>query len=226
MYLSRVEIRPQLRATRSALSSPQKLHAIVAASFPVLTSDMASAEGDVRNLHQRHLWRLDKFGHSLYILVASAIKPDFAHLIEQLGWGASHQTWETKSYDPFLAQLRQGQEWRFRLRANPTRNKKQSGAPKGRGVVYPYVRIDDQKQWLETRAPKHGFALKNFELVNQDISKFRRLEETVTLHVATFEGTLRIEEPDLLREALISGIGRAKAYGCGLLTLARPDARA
>lgn len=37
----------------------------------------------------------------------------------------------------------------------------------------------------------------------------------------TFEGVLTITEAELFRKALIDGIGRAKAYGCGLMTLAR-----
>lgn len=42
----------------------------------------------------------------------------------------------------------------------------------------------------------------------------------VVLHVATFQGRLRITDPKLLTERLLGGIGPAKAYGCGLLTLA------
>ncbi|AZS87258.1 type I-E CRISPR-associated protein Cas6/Cse3/CasE [Streptomyces griseoviridis] len=42
----------------------------------------------------------------------------------------------------------------------------------------------------------------------------------VTLVTATFEGRLEITDPDLLRRTLTHGIGRARAYGCGLLTLA------
>jgi CRISPR system Cascade subunit CasE len=252
MYLSRVEIRPQLRATKLALNSPQRLHAIVAASFPQLSAgevsggsgfieglsvedvsggvsvggtpvEGASGEGVfAESVPQRHLWRLDKLGPSLYLLVASAIKPDFTHLVEQVGWGRSQQTWETKSYEPFLAHLQQGQEWRFRLRANPTHSRKRPEAPQERGVIRACATSDEQKKWLAERADKHGFSLKDFEVVDRNVSGFKRQERTVTLHIATFEGLLKVEEPALLREALTSGIGRAKAYGCGLLTLAKP----
>ncbi|MER5866113.1 type I-E CRISPR-associated protein Cas6/Cse3/CasE [Kitasatospora sp. NPDC002040] len=44
----------------------------------------------------------------------------------------------------------------------------------------------------------------------------------VTLTTATFEGHLRITDPNLLKTALLGGIGPSKAYGCGLLTLAPP----
>lgn len=48
----------------------------------------------------------------------------------------------------------------------------------------------------------------------------------VVLHTATFEGRLQVTDPQLLIERLLGGIGPAKAYGCGLLTLAPlPDGR-
>ncbi|MER5450539.1 type I-E CRISPR-associated protein Cas6/Cse3/CasE [Streptomyces sp. NPDC002766] len=42
----------------------------------------------------------------------------------------------------------------------------------------------------------------------------------VSLVTVTFDGRLEITDPQLLRRALTQGIGKAKAYGCGLLTLA------
>jgi CRISPR system Cascade subunit CasE len=42
----------------------------------------------------------------------------------------------------------------------------------------------------------------------------------VNLVTATYEGRLRVTDVQMLRERLLSGIGPAKAYGCGLLTLA------
>ncbi|MFV2116759.1 type I-E CRISPR-associated protein Cas6/Cse3/CasE [Micromonospora sp. LOL_025] len=52
----------------------------------------------------------------------------------------------------------------------------------------------------------------------------RRSSDTppVTLEGATFDGMLRIDEPETARQALLGGIGSAKAYGFGLRTLAPP----
>src|SRR5690606_2525724 len=47
-----------------------------------------------------------------------------------------------------------------------------------------------------------------------------RRGKPVTVVTATFEGRLEVTDPDALRRALTQGIGRARAYGCGLLTLA------
>jgi len=48
----------------------------------------------------------------------------------------------------------------------------------------------------------------------------RRNTRTVTLTVAQYDGRLEVTDPEALRRSLVAGIGPAKAYGCGLLTLA------
>ncbi|BAV87872.1 hypothetical protein RA11412_1573 [Rothia aeria] len=42
----------------------------------------------------------------------------------------------------------------------------------------------------------------------------------VTLRKAQFDGALRITNVEQFREALVNGMGRGKAYGMGLMTLA------
>ena len=48
---------------------------------------------------------------------------------------------------------------------------------------------------------------------------FTRQGSTVTLTSAVYDGVLVVDDPELLRTALLDGIGRAKGYGFGLLTL-------
>ncbi|PZT76274.1 MULTISPECIES: type I-E CRISPR-associated protein Cas6/Cse3/CasE [unclassified Streptomyces] len=47
----------------------------------------------------------------------------------------------------------------------------------------------------------------------------------VSIATVTYDGHLEVADPDALRRALTHGIGKAKAYGCGLLTLAPLDER-
>lgn len=42
----------------------------------------------------------------------------------------------------------------------------------------------------------------------------------VTLVTVTFDGRLEVTDPHALRRTLTQGLGKAKAYGCGLMTLA------
>uniref|UniRef100_UPI0021BF0E5A type I-E CRISPR-associated protein Cas6/Cse3/CasE n=1 Tax=Frankia gtarii TaxID=2950102 RepID=UPI0021BF0E5A len=47
-----------------------------------------------------------------------------------------------------------------------------------------------------------------------------RTGRRVVLNTATFEGALRVSDPARARETVLHGVGPAKAYGCGLITLA------
>lgn len=201
----------------AAIASPQKLHAAVECSFP-----------SIADKEFRTLWRIDRLSNALYILVLSDGKPDFTHIVEQFGWPGAKQKWETKKYAPLLESIEVGQKWQFRLRANPVHSVKQPGnlpeeKPVKRGKVYAHVTVQQQEQWLLERAAKYGFRLQegSFCVVQQEVKKFKRQGQPVTLGIATFEGILEVEDVVLFLRTLTCGIGRAKAYGCGLLTIAR-----
>ncbi|MDR0917354.1 MAG: type I-E CRISPR-associated protein Cas6/Cse3/CasE [Oscillospiraceae bacterium] len=208
-YLSRVEININRRDTVRALSSPQILHAAIAGSFP------ATQESG------RTLWRIDTIGNHTYILLLSSAKPDFTHVVEQFGWPTSEQQWGTKDYGVLLSRIAVGQTWRFRLCANPTHSERSSDGSRGR--VYAHVTVEQQRKWLLDRAEKHGFALDpdKFDVMSSEQRQFRRGGGTVTIGTAVFEGLLRVTDADAFKSALVNGIGRAKAYGCGLITIER-----
>lgn len=217
MYLSRIALNINRKDTISALNSPQKLHAAVESSFPPTDEQKA-----------RNLWRIDRLGNDIYLLVLSVRKPDFLHIIEQFGWPGSDQKWETKDYTIMLDRIQKGQVWQFRLRANPVHSVKMNSDTSKqevnqRGKVYAHVTEEQQSKWLLDRAEKYGFALSkdSFRVVQRDIKRFKRNGKFITISVVTFEGSLEVTDESLFRSTLIHGIGREKAYGCGLLTIGK-----
>ena len=206
MYLSRVELDPRNRETLRALAVPRRLHGAVEAAFA--------------GPRTRRLWRLDRRGDRLWLLVLSEETPDLAGVVAQFGPpdGAA----ETRDYAPLLARVADGSVWRFRLAANPVKSVKVAG---GRGAVRNHVTVEQQERWLAERAPKHGFALEpdGFRVVDSRWISFDKATDgsPVRIHAVTFEGLLRVTDAGLFREALVHGIGRGKAYGLGLLTLMR-----
>ncbi|NLD52373.1 MAG: type I-E CRISPR-associated protein Cas6/Cse3/CasE [Clostridiales bacterium] len=207
MFLSRILLDDTNRDTMRALTVPQLMHAAVEQSF----------SGD----RQRRLWRVDRLEGKCQLLVLSEGTPDFTALVNQFGNPVIAPTWETKDYNKLLARLAQGQLWRFRLRANPVHSVKEKDAP-GRGKVTAHVTQEQQKKWLIARAQACGFALQPdaFDVVHTQWLKFNKGGgREVTLRTATFEGILTITDPERFKDALLSGIGRAKAYGCGLMTV-------
>jgi CRISPR system Cascade subunit CasE len=213
MYLSRIALDAERRETMQALAWPQYLHAAVEQSCPFPG--------------QRKLWRIDWLGEACYLLLLSQLRPDFASIIEKFGYTEGRG--ESKDYNPLLARLQKGQVWRFRLRANPViYRSRENRQPLDRGKVFAHATSQQQKQWLLDRAEKYGFLLAEdaFEVVHTEWKIFRKNpagKNEVKLRIATFEGVLTISDLERFKHALLSGIGRAKAYGCGLLTIARAE---
>jgi len=221
MYLTRFRINPARRGARKLLSSPQAMHAAVLAGFP-------RREDHTRD-DARTLWRIDYGPNRETVLyVVSPTKPDYTHLVEQAGW-PSIETWQTRPYTPFLSTLDKGQVYAFRLTANPTRSGRRSPSRATETRRFGHVTVEQQTQWLLQRAERHGFSIVrqrdgelNLVVRDRRVHRFTRDydQPPVTLVTATYDGVLQIEDPVLFRRVLTRGIGHARAYGCGLLTLA------
>jgi CRISPR system Cascade subunit CasE len=216
MHLTRMHLNPARRGTRHLLSSPQRMHAAVLSAF---SPEAPLVEGD-----GRVLWRVDRSPDRLTLFISSPSAPDLTHVVEQAGWPTGSNPWQTASLDGLLARLDTGQEWVFRLTANPVRSVSQPGGARGRRTGH--VTAAQQEEWLQARAASWGFdALKCAVSERRHVSFPRRSDgssHTVSLSMATFDGVLRVTDANALRTSLVAGLGRAKGYGCGLLTLAPP----
>lgn len=213
MYLSRCQINPARRGARKLLGSPHALHAAVLSAF----HQESTASGS------RVLWRLDSAPPSHWLYLVSAQRPDLTHVIEQAGWPTT-QEWITRDYSPLLQRLSSGQVWHFRLTANPTHAVRQESGDRSKRLAH--VTAAQQWAWLWSRGPSLGVDLGSSaeegtgSLVGRESLTFRRGSGRVTIARATFEGQLTVKNASLLQKALVGGVGPAKAYGCGLLTLA------
>ncbi|MCQ9385375.1 type I-E CRISPR-associated protein Cas6/Cse3/CasE [Brevibacterium moorei] len=238
MFLSKLELNGARRGTGRLLASPQRMHAAVAASFPAEDAVDAAGAG------ARILWRVDAGSHNPVVYVVSPETPDFTHIVEQAGW-PTKVSWGVADYAPLLDRLAEGQVWQFRLAANPVHNV--AGARGTRGKRVPHVTAAHQEEWLLGKADQIGAAFDvesplpgstdsetgsassapSFRIEERKVVRFARrkpangkVAKTVTITQARFDGLLRVTDPESLRKALVQGIGPAKGYGCGLLTLA------
>ena len=158
MYLSRVKLNTNIRNTIKFLSSSQVAHASVEASF---------SDDD----KTRKLWRLDYYNGNLYVLLLSHNKPNLNGLIEQFGYAGDQG--EIRDYQKVLDVLINGQQYHFRLCANPVYSIKQGDNK--RGKVVPHVTISQQEKWLNERSEELGFTLIEFMIVQRNIKKFMLL---------------------------------------------------
>lgn len=210
MYLTRLELDTRKRNTMKAFVSPNLFHGAVEAAFP----------GE----RTRKLWRIDKIGHHCYLLLLSDKEPMFEHMVKQFGLSEKERGWETKDYQILLNKIENDTVWRFRLVANPTKSfTNESGK---RGSIHAHNTPYYQKKWLMDRCEKNGFLVKEeeFSVVESKWQRFYKggeRKKPVILLAVTYEGILRIIDEEKFQKVLLEGMGRGKAFGMGMLTIAK-----
>lgn len=227
-YLSKIWLNPLRARAQVLLGNPQAMHAAVLGGV------------SRQPITERVLWRVENDSrHRAAVLVLTASSPSWEHLVEQAGWPSSEDPQAlVRPYQPLLDRVQRGREFAFRLRANPvmaTRaplqpsaaQRRRLEATRPRGVRVPLRRPADQLAWLNDRAGRWGFDLPRTEAGDLDLRLaarervvFSREAARVTIETVTFEGRLQITDPELARTSLLGGVGSARAYGCGLITLA------
>lgn len=148
-------------------------------------------------------------GHA--ILLQSAVAPVSAKgdlvLIDQKEFGYS---------------FKQGMSLRFLLTANPTKRIRDLGGKKknqGRCRV-PFIDEDEIRDWL-ARKVSDAAQLHEINIVRKNTLYFRKKGNPGKVVTVTYSGLLTVSDGHLLQGVVEKGIGPAKAFGCGMLSLAR-----
>lgn len=202
MILSRLILNERHRAVYYDLGNIHAMHQRIMQGFPDESRAKARADWNV-------LYRVEPDART--ILVQSDCQPDWTRLPDGYLTAA-----ETKSIDPMLNGLSAGQILRFRLKANPTKREKSSGKRIG------LRRPAEQESWLQRQGERYGFEVLDVRVGSTGGVTGRKKDtpSQIQLETVLFEGVLRIAAPEAFREALRKGIGRGRAYGCGLLSIA------
>ncbi len=193
-----------------ALVSPNIFHGAVEAAFP--------------GKRTRKLWRIDRIGKHCYLMLISVEKPMFEQAVKQFGFLDRKEKWETKEYHTLLERVQNNTVWHFRLVANPTISV--SNGRGKRGCVHAHVTSFYQKKWLLERCEKNGFWIDDNQLavIENKWQKFYKGSERknmVNLLAVTYEGILQVTDAEKFRRTLLEGMGRGKAFGMGMLTIAK-----
>ncbi len=201
MYLTRLKLDGNNRKTMRALAAPNLFHGAVESAF----------SGERR----RNLWRIDTLRGELYLMILSENPPELSSAAEQ--FSPPETRWETLPYEKLLNRIAVGSRWHFRLVANPTVKKDHR--------VMAHITTKYQQQWLMDRAERCGFELneEEFQVTGSRFYRFRKQKgekQYVSLLAVTFEGVLTVKDAEAFKKTLCCGIGREKAYGMGLLTVA------
>jgi len=170
--------------------------------------------------------------HSPVLYVVSARRPNSDDVFMDI---------ETKEYDP---QISVGSWLGFDVRLNPvvTRSDQDSGRSRKHDVIMDRKRTGGESQgnedrtdvsvehaavrdWLSDREDAFGFRLRSPNQIQ--VSGYtqnrvtRRNGSPIRFSSVDVVGSLEVTSEVLFRQALYEGIGRSKAFGCGLLLVRR-----
>jgi CRISPR system Cascade subunit CasE len=223
MILSRMFLNPAHRDVQRCLADAQALHRAVLSLFRVESDAPARAA-----LGLLHRLELSEREGTVALLVQSREPADPSRLPPGfLDPRAGQDAFASSSLEALLSRLEPGRRFRFRLRANPTRRIDTKSGPDGKrrnGRRVPVRGDDGRRAWLVRKLEAAGFRLDEAAELHQrpeGLSRARRGGGSVAIHDAhTFEGVVQVVDARAARDAVVTGIGPAKAYGFGLLSLA------
>jgi CRISPR system Cascade subunit CasE len=229
MFLSRLFLNPRSRVVRTDLADPGQLHRTVMRAFP---PDIGATPRKDLGV----LWRVDDDPNAgrVALLVQSAAKPDWSCLPEGYVLGpadafsSDHEGHlSVRDVSDERAALRVGDALLFRLRANTTRKidtKTRPDGTKSNGQRVPVTGDEARMAWLARHAAARGFVVESARVAELPSVKSRARD--LTLGGAQFDGVLTVTDEVLFRtRALAEGIGPAKAFGMGLLSVIRAPIR-
>lgn len=143
----------------------------------------------------------------------------------------------------YQPQINSGEHYRFKLRANPVVKRRENGKPKEYGLIVDAKHqlksqnihcVDDYSldeliqtkgmEWLENKGVQHGFAVKNWDVIIGNDAEYEVKasdKKPFVIRTLDFAGQLEVTDSEKFKLALYRGIGSAKAFGCGLLSIAR-----
>lgn len=161
-------------------------------------------------------------------LIVSSRPPADAHALWQLG---------PKPYDP---EPRSGEVYHFILRANPAMAVSRQGRKSSlrvdavmhakraaRADQKPWGREEEEATalaWLYARQAAIGVKFDQQRCRTTAYEQHRiprKHGEPARFSTVDYEGRLAVDDPARLKHALFSGIGKARAFGCGLMLIRR-----
>lgn len=201
MYLTQLCLNRMERSAMKALSDAYQLHQTVMKGF-VPYKDVARVlfrvEPEMRN-------------GSALVLVQSTLEPDWEMLKNDNRWVTAAKVKE------FVPKFRAGYSLRFRLRANPIVTRE--------GKRYGLIRDVSLREWLSKKEQNLGARFKSMTVIDEGYimgnKQNKSSQHRLSLKIARFEGMLEVIDPVAFSETVEVGIGPAKAFGCGLLSLAK-----
>jgi len=221
MYLSQLTLNPLNRQVLSELARPYEMHrTLTTRCFDGTTitaqHNTTRAEAPSTGAHGL-LFRLDEDSRNnqIVLLAQSQTEPNWAGLPD----GYALEVHGPKVFN-LKDKLAAGQMFGFRLRANPT--KRMGKSAERQDTIGKRVGIyeeEDQLKWLTRKGEQHGFKVLRAQIEKDQVLTGHKKEHAMKWLSVQFNGVIEVQDPTELHNAIAYGIGTAKGYGFGLLSL-------
>jgi CRISPR-associated protein Cas6/Cse3/CasE subtype I-E len=205
LWLSRVELAPGPDTHTTLAHDASTRHRIILRAFPGVASRQQAGA--------LHHYTAATAGRPPRLLVQSIAMPDWSLL-------GAYAAAQVTNIGPFWDQVADGERYRFRLTAAPTRAARINPGECRRGIRTPITDRERQILWL-TRLLEGAATLINVDVTTPTTTTGRRAGRTVTVISVTFAGVLIVTDRHRLRQHAIAGIGAHKNLGHGLLAIAK-----
>lgn len=195
MYLSKLDINLRLiDILPDFLFDENKTHKFIYRAFP------DREDGGVG----RPLYRKENVKNSITFLVLSDKKPDWSYV-------PKYAICNMVEISP---KFRYGDVFKFRIVANVTN--------KSNGQRIPIYTEEKKIQWLKDKGNICGFLINDIIInKNWDINVEKGSGNIFRCEMTQFDGFLTVKDPTSFLKCYREGIGACKAYGAGMLSVAR-----
>ncbi|MFC1417757.1 type I-E CRISPR-associated protein Cas6/Cse3/CasE [Streptacidiphilus cavernicola] len=207
--LTRIQLNPRHPAVRKDLADAIGLHKTVMRLAPQHLGEHPRRQGGV-------LFRLDEDPSGTVLLVQTTHLPDLG----QLPAGYGHA--DTRDLGPMFKALTAGIHVRYRIAGNAAKRLRppaeQEAAGRTHGKVVP-LHGEEAAAWWRRRSAEAGLDVHTV-LATQLRPACTRTAAGPRHELTRFDGTATVTDPTALAAAIVTGIGKGKPYGAGLLSLA------
>lgn len=205
VHLAQLRLEARSREVHRDLKDAARLHTTVQALFP-------DALGPTPRRATNTLFRVEREQTGALLLIQSTLPINR----NALPSGYASRV-EYRDLGPLLDWVDEGRAVRFRIDANPLKSVRVPGLQRGKRVP---VSGEEALTWWGRQAGRAGLS-NHFvlDLPQPDVLGSHS-ESSIRLRAMRFEGVATVTDPEALRTAIITGIGRGRAYGLGLLSIA------
>lgn len=181
----------RIKTESGDISNPYNAHKALWKAFPSRGED-----------NRDFLYRMDKKEDGYFVIMLSKSKPEPTVDLDLLRITEPHLVFKRKTC------------YRFSLRANPVKRLSEERCR------VPLVGEENLNSWLTRKFTGAATLVETVPSIRKDLN-FCKGTNWGKITTVDFEGVITCDDPDNLLGLLKSGVGAAKAFGCGLLLLKR-----